>query len=201
MHSFLVTGNNDHDISESLDELVKKHKVRALEFEVAKIGDVRKLNDFTKLKVDSPTAIIAKGIDTATHEAANALLKNIEEPQDGLFYFLTARRLSKVLPTIISRCQIVRAKNSKAKVVDNVSKKFDQMTPGAKLNHISSIKDREGAIEFVENMILYYNSQLVNSNFLSVTAGNLKASDQARSNLLTNGNVRLQLTNLIVNLV
>lgn len=39
--------------------------------------------------------------------AANALLKTIEEPPQGVVFILCARSVSTVLPTIVSRCQVV----------------------------------------------------------------------------------------------
>jgi DNA polymerase III delta' subunit len=51
---------------------------------------------------------IITGVDSMNKESANAMLKTLEEPPaDTLMLLLTARPQS-VLPTIISRCQILR---------------------------------------------------------------------------------------------
>ena len=42
-----------------------------------------------------------------TLEAANKLLKNLEEPQDGTHYFMVSHNPEKIIPTIISRCRII----------------------------------------------------------------------------------------------
>jgi DNA polymerase-3 subunit delta' len=52
-------------------------------------------------------AVILHG-DRIRTEAANALLKTIEEPPDKSILILLVENLAGVLPTIISRCQIVR---------------------------------------------------------------------------------------------
>ncbi|SER29104.1 DNA polymerase III subunit [Parafannyhessea umbonata] len=39
--------------------------------------------------------------------AANALLKTIEEPPAGVVFILIARTVASVLPTIVSRCQVI----------------------------------------------------------------------------------------------
>ena len=39
--------------------------------------------------------------------AANKLLKSIEEPPDYVYFLLVTDRLERVLPTIVSRCQLV----------------------------------------------------------------------------------------------
>jgi len=43
-----------------------------------------------------------------TQEAANCLLKTLEEPPDWSLVILTATNISGLLPTIISRCQIIK---------------------------------------------------------------------------------------------
>lgn len=44
----------------------------------------------------------------ATHQAANALLKTIEEPADRVILLLTAPSQESLLPTIVSRCETIR---------------------------------------------------------------------------------------------
>jgi len=46
--------------------------------------------------------------DTMNDEAANALLKTLEEPADYVVLLLLTDRLGQVMPTIVSRCQPVR---------------------------------------------------------------------------------------------
>jgi len=43
--------------------------------------------------------------DQMTHQAANAFLKTLEEPPEYAVIILITRRLSALLPTIVSRCQ------------------------------------------------------------------------------------------------
>jgi DNA polymerase-3 subunit delta' len=40
--------------------------------------------------------------------AVNALLKSLEEPPAGTFFLLVTHRLGRLLPTIRSRCRILR---------------------------------------------------------------------------------------------
>ena len=50
---------------------------------------------------------ILDGVDRMRGTAANALLKTIEEPPEGVTFILVARSADAVLPTIVSRCQQV----------------------------------------------------------------------------------------------
>ena len=48
------------------------------------------------------------GADRLTEEAANALLKALEEPSRRACFLLTTSRLADCLPTVVSRCQLIR---------------------------------------------------------------------------------------------
>jgi DNA polymerase III delta' subunit len=54
------------------------------------------------------TVAIIDGIDVMNKESANALLKTLEEPPPGTHIILLTDRMQAVLPTIISRCQVLR---------------------------------------------------------------------------------------------
>lgn len=50
---------------------------------------------------------IVRQVDVATPSAANCLLKTLEEPPQRVILILTADRVELLLPTIVSRCQIL----------------------------------------------------------------------------------------------
>jgi len=52
--------------------------------------------------------IIIDGINTMQQESANAMLKTLEEPPPQTVFLLCTPQLHTVLPTIVSRCQILR---------------------------------------------------------------------------------------------
>lgn len=49
-----------------------------------------------------------KDIEKMTEQAANSLLKFLEEPEDDITAILSCKNISAILPTIISRCQQVK---------------------------------------------------------------------------------------------
>lgn len=53
-------------------------------------------------------AIIIDAADDLERGGANALLKSLEEPPVGTFFFLISHASDRLLPTIRSRCQILR---------------------------------------------------------------------------------------------
>ncbi|HID86603.1 MAG TPA: DNA polymerase III subunit delta', partial [Anaerolineae bacterium] len=50
---------------------------------------------------------ILAGMEQATHEACNCLLKTLEEPASQVKLILTALEADLLLPTIVSRCQLI----------------------------------------------------------------------------------------------
>lgn len=74
-----------------------------------KIDEVRALQEELALKAfsDRPRVAILVPAERMTLQAANALLKTLEEPPAGTHLLLVAHRLSALPPTIASRCQKV----------------------------------------------------------------------------------------------
>lgn len=58
-------------------------------------------------------------VENMTTEAVNSILKFLEEPGMDIYAFLTTNNESNVLPTIISRCQVLRLKLIDRKTIIN----------------------------------------------------------------------------------
>ena len=192
MHAFLIVGTNNEELKTKSLKLAEKLKVKVMEFPMAKIADTRELRNITKLTFNSPTAILINSIDTITEEAGNAFLKNLEEPQENIYYILTAASLKSILPTIISRCEVIKLTDKLKFVTNNKNLK-------PTLAIIDKIKDREEAKEFVQNLIEVAHFNLLNSeNNKLKEALDLEILIKTMNNLKLNGNVQLQLTNMII---
>lgn len=74
-----------------------------------KIEDIRDLQRAVSLSpVEGAYRVcIISRFDVATPAAANSLLKTLEEPPGKVILLLTADRIESLLPTIISRCQVL----------------------------------------------------------------------------------------------
>lgn len=75
-----------------------------------KIDDIRYLLGRLALRPFNAAVQVAliDGADRLTEEAANALLKALEEPSARARFLLTTSRLADCLPTVVSRCQLIR---------------------------------------------------------------------------------------------
>jgi len=202
MHAYLiVTPNKEEGLANAIS-LAKKIGENFYEFSLTKIEEVRNLNLFVKLSFEKPTTIIIKDIEKATEEALNAFLKNLEEPQKNLTYILLARSEEKLIPTIVSRCQVIRVRGKeKADTNQKEIQDFLEMSTGEKFAYLEKIKDRKEAIDFIEKIILFWHKFLVTGENDSKTISEyLKIAEKTHKNLTANGNVSLQLTNFVVNL-
>ena len=77
-----------------------------------KIEEARQLISRLALRPFSARAQVAiiEAADRLTEEAANALLKTLEEPSTQTRFVLTSAHPASCLPTIISRCQLIRCR-------------------------------------------------------------------------------------------
>jgi DNA polymerase III delta prime subunit len=171
-----------------------------MEFPLVKIDDVRSLNNLIRLTFNEPTLIVCQNIHEAGEEALNAFLKNLEEPQENIYFALTAPSTKKVLSTVVSRCQVMKIANEKVQTDDKNAEEFMKMTTGEKLAYIDKIKDRNRAIEFAESLVNFLHSELhTNGVKYSYQAQKLEAIIKTLSRLKANGNVNLQLSNFVIN--
>ena len=75
-----------------------------------KVGDIENLQKFlssSSLEKQGKKIYIINCLENANKEAVNALLKTLEEPTSSVYAFITTQNEAKLLPTIISRCQIL----------------------------------------------------------------------------------------------
>ncbi len=74
-----------------------------------KINQIRELKAalrFPPLEAQYRTVVLTK-VHLMRREAANSLLKTLEEPRENTVLILTAQDSADILPTILSRCQVV----------------------------------------------------------------------------------------------
>ncbi|MCP5405865.1 MAG: AAA family ATPase [Pseudomonadaceae bacterium] len=57
---------------------------------------------------DTARVVVIDALEQLTDEAANALLKMLEEPRPNIYFLLVCHQLSATLPTIRSRCRLLR---------------------------------------------------------------------------------------------
>jgi DNA polymerase III delta prime subunit len=199
MHAYLLVGNDSDEIKNKAIGLAVSNSTTPTPFTLQKIADVKELSKLTRLTL-SKTAFYIEHIDEATPDALNAFLKQLEEPGENITFILTARSEDKVLPTIVSRCQIVKIKSAKLKVKSGEKSQFLNNSIGQQFAQLDKIRKREEAIVFIQNLIEELHEELTSnpSSNLSLIAYRLSLSQQTLTALLKNGNVTSQMTRMAV---
>jgi DNA polymerase-3 subunit delta' len=72
------------------------------------VAQIRVLSDFLNMsshRSDGNRIVLIHPAEALNQASANALLKMLEEPTEGVIFILVTHQLQRLLPTIISRCQ------------------------------------------------------------------------------------------------
>ena len=80
---------------------------KAAGIKISSVRDIRREAAF-RSEQHGRTVVVVSEADRMNTSAANALLKTLEEPTGDLLLILTSARKDSLLPTIISRCQLLR---------------------------------------------------------------------------------------------
>lgn len=154
------------------------------------IEQARKIKEHFSLKPYSAKgrAVVLEDAANLTVEAQNALLKILEElPKEALF-ILGADSDSKLLPTVVSRCQIiyipdVSIQHTPGVGYDKEVEKLVNSSIEERFEYVEKLKDRE---EFLKFMLHYFHQNLPshigsgNTDFLKEL---LQAEEWAKQNV------------------
>lgn len=204
MHAYLIVGKDVELVKAQVEKLAGQMGAKISHQMIKTIADVRELNKFSSMSFAEPTVIVINDFDNVTEEASNAFLKSLEEPAEGVGYILTTRSIHSLLPTVVSRCIVVRIggdggdnSGSRKSAIDFINSDLTKM-----FEQVDGIKSRDEALEFVQQLIEGLHAELVDNenNNNSSLANALEAANDTLESLNKNGNVNLQLTNLVVSI-
>jgi len=191
MQSLLYIGKNQIDIENELSKLKSKLNITQFNyFEILpspsiSIEEVRKLKQILTLKPYEGTKrlVVIKQLDKATVEAQNALLKILEEPPPGTYIALSAKSAEQLLPTIVSRCQLVFVKEAVSKDLDsdkNTLKlllKIIESSPGQRLLLAAQYsKTKEEALDILEQLLILFESLLHSPTEIKLTTSQIAST-------------------------
>jgi len=186
------------------------------------IEDIRIIQNHLSLKpyMFPYRTVIVKEAQLLTPEAQNAFLKLLEEPPSYCLIFLLTTNEDLLLPTIISRCRLIKLSDEDSRISDDQYKILEaefanilSLSPGLRLEHTKLLSsNRESAINWLEQALLFFHQALIKKNsgkqnllpvFSSLENQQLlfiiRSIEKTRQLLTKNVNVRLALDNLLVN--
>lgn len=191
MQTYLIVSPNsdatDHKI-ESLKKRVNPSKFNIHEITALPsigITETRKIKEIIGKKtfMGGNRMIIIKEIEKATPEAANSLLKILEEPPENTYIILTAQNINGVLPTIVSRSEIFSimpsGDNKSSKLIsDNILllKQLLTSSPSKRLMiSQNTAKNKEQALIFLDGLIKTF-SHLLNHQDSNLCLSNIETA-------------------------
>ncbi|MBI4036020.1 hypothetical protein HY383_03645 [Candidatus Daviesbacteria bacterium] len=128
------------------------------------IAESRKIIDHFSLKPYSAKGRVAvlEQAEDLTLDAQNALLKTLEELPTEAVFILGAASEDNLLPTILSRCQIIKVHSSQFTVhsYNKDIEKLLQTTIEERFEYIEKLKDRE---QFLYSLTSFFHQKLPNS--------------------------------------
>lgn len=192
-HAFLLYNSNYDSLKESLFSVISKYifkdevneescDVLIVRPENSKIIKDQILDIQSKFKTKSQfhmakTYIIDEA-QMMNDYAANSLLKFLEEPEDDIYAFLITSNINSVLPTIKSRCQLIKIDDNvdfDIKMFDNelVLKSIDlvnkienyKVDSIAYLSDIFSKKEEKAKVMSIIKIIKYFYYDVLNYKF------------------------------------
>lgn len=116
MHAYIITGGTSDERSDRINKLLSKRSVSAYDTitiipEPTSIGVDSVRGIAARLSIhpvaSAGHAVIVRDAQTMTPEAQNAFLKTLEEPPGDAIIILETSHVDALLPTILSRCQLV----------------------------------------------------------------------------------------------
>lgn len=170
---------NTNMIFNLIKENLKKNLNEDISNEISMLIDT---NNFSDLKVIKPTGnsikkeqlldlmeefknssyydwkkiYIIEFAENLTQSSANTILKFLEEPESDIIAILITKKISEVLPTILSRCEIVNLSKY-------VLKEYDIDEVNKVINYIQIIeKYKDKSIAYVNSLYLIKNEDLEN---------------------------------------
>lgn len=128
-----------------------------------KKGDIEYIQDtFKKSSLEGKAKIyIIENIESATKEAMNTLLKMLEEPTSGIYAIFTTNNISRVLPTILSRCQVIDIKPDSKDVIYKALIKSNIPEEAAKILTYLSASEEE-AKNLYDERFEYMQTEVIN---------------------------------------
>jgi DNA polymerase III delta prime subunit len=186
MVSFLITAKDKDKRITYAQEFCTKQKIDRFDITIIEkdqsekttkqsigIEEVKNMQKKISLKpIKSPVkAVIIEDAQLLTTEAQNALLKVLEEPPANTIIILGADSKEALLPTILSRCQIIELEEEAPKLTEKAKQDLTQfidqlpnMPIGERLKKAEALaKDKDKALVWIEKFMLVLREKAINA--------------------------------------
>jgi DNA polymerase III delta prime subunit len=169
----------------------------------------KKIREFLSLRPyqSKSRVVVVESAHNMTHDAQNSLLKTLEEPPEQALILLAANSEHSLLPTILSRCEIVllgskesgESKEPEVKQFAHDIEKLISLSLNDRFDYIEKLEDKE---VFFKAFVEYFHHELFNEKkpdkhqLLEFNKKLIEAEEWYKAN----GNLRAILEYLMLNM-
>jgi len=130
------------------------HRINISNANQIRIGQIRELKKKLILSNSNEyrKCIIISNAEKMSVESSNSLLKTLEEPKSNTTIILTCSNIDRILPTIKSRCQIIKCQPiNQLKIKNYLIQKYNLSDVDANLFSVLSQGSISSAIKFIDD--------------------------------------------------
>lgn len=129
---------------------------------------------------------------TLTTDAQNAFLKTLEEPPKDSVIILIANNKNAFLPTIVSRCRLIKLKRGQQKEREKIRKVWQEVanSPPEKRLLLSEKIAKEDSSDWLKDLITYLQKSLLKDGDKKTIVNQIKLINQGLQ--MSNHNVNFQ---------
>ena len=167
--------------------------------------------DKKSLRTNGKRVYIIYGFERLSRDVSNKLLKFLEEPSEDIYALLMTENIDKILPTIISRCQIINLIVNKNEIeddkIDNMIRflstiiKENKKTVAYEYDYFDNILDRISVYDDFEILEKIISATINKKNQVTIDSENKYIFDE----LIRYSNEQLikilNITNILKNLI
>ncbi len=126
------------------------------------VEESKKVLSFLQLKsyAGKNQAVLIQNADKISTEAQNSLLKTLEEHPENVAIILGSSTEDLLLPTIISRCQVIRLEDQSLELSPKAKEEIEILlgkTLEERFIFVEKLKDKE---QFLKDLVLYFREQI-----------------------------------------
>lgn len=205
MHPIILVSEDLVKRQSEIEKILDSHKLSkthpdVLYFETTEklgIDAAKKIRQFLQIKPlqSKSKFVILESADNLTPDSQNSLLKTLEEPSGDNMIIMGAENLSKLLPTVISRCRIQKLDQDNFTAISDSDGQIEQlmaMDIDGKFEFIEKCPDKNRLLD--DLVIFYRNRMLKNPESADLVTELLNAKMWEKQN----GNIRAILEYLIL---
>ncbi len=170
-HAYIFNGQSQSELLKAVQEFSREINVHATDLiicnqeEKIKIAELRKIIKNMSLKPilgEYKMAVVANA-DNLSIENSNILLKTLEECPEYVIIILLAAKTKNILPTVFSRCQLIRFRNNNQEInsedIENINYLIDKnITIKQKFDLINKISENN-LEETINNWLIYFSDK------------------------------------------